>query len=385
MALRLIAKVMSWPEDDDEIATREYGWLRFMAAAKYDGYSDFRAGVRFLESLATWLKQFAPQDRQAAFDFIKTRLVYISPPELLCLIEAFVPETVTPDLRRVVGTELDVQPYEIWSTAAGNTLFNKRLRKTLLVGMSDGSRIDVLRRANPKRVSQEQVLPMLNVDDDKWKDLNQNLDEAYPGEKFDSVYLIDDFTASGTTFIREVEGKWKGKLAKFNRLVREARQKLKGDFPLVENYSLHIHHYISSHKARAALLERMEAAAKDWKERTFGDWRVTQGLLLPQDLELAKPKDAAALGLCDSYYDHALFKRLEVHCQQAGQSDMKLGYANCALPIVLDHNTPNNSIPLLWAETVRIPDHRGHGFHGKVGMVSTRWWARIPRQGGRPR
>jgi hypothetical protein len=30
---------------------------------------------------------------------------------------------------------------------------------------------------------------------------------------------------------------------------------------------------------------------------------------------------------------------------------MKYGYANCALPVVLEHNTPNNSIPLLWAET----------------------------------
>jgi NAD(P)-dependent dehydrogenase (short-subunit alcohol dehydrogenase family) len=34
---------------------------------------------------------------------------------------------------------------------------------------------------------------------------------------------------------------------------------------------------------------------------------------------------------------------------------------------------------------VRIPEHRGHGFHGMVGMISTRWWARIPREGGRPR
>jgi hypothetical protein len=351
MALRLIAKVMEWPEDDDEVATREYAWLRFMAAAKYDGYADFRAGVRFLESLAAWLKQFRPEDRQAAYDFVKHRLVYISPPELLCLIEAFVPETVTPFLRGVVAEDLKVQPYEIWSTAEGNTQFNKRLRKTLFVGMSDGSRIDMLRRANPRRVDQEQVLPMLNVDDDKWRDLNQNLHGAHPGEKFDSVYLIDDFTASGTTFIRRNDDKWKGKLEKFNRLVLEARERLKGDFPLAENYHLHIHHYISSHKARDTLLQRMTTAAAEWEQRTFGAWRVTESLLLPQDLELAAPQDQTALGLCDRYYDHALFKRLEKHCKEAGQDDMKLGYANCALPIVLDHNTPNNSIPLLWAET----------------------------------
>jgi hypothetical protein len=57
------------------------------------------------------------------------------------------------------------------------------------------------------------------------------------------------------------------------------------------------------------------------------------------------------LALCDKYYDHALFKRLEKHCREAGMNTMKLGYAYGALPVVLEHNTPNNSIPLLWAET----------------------------------
>ena len=28
-----------------------------------------------------------------------------------------------------------------------------------------------------------------------------------------------------------------------------------------------------------------------------------------------------------------------------------LGYGGCALPLVLAHNTPNNAVALLWAET----------------------------------
>ena len=217
MALKLIAAVMGWPEDDDGTATREYAWLRFMSSAKYDGYSDFRAGAQFLESLSTWLKQFDPTDRQAAYDFIKMRLVYVSPPELLCLIKSFVPEVVTPYLRKVVAQERGVEPYEIWSTAEGNAAFNRRLRKTLFVGMSDGSRIDMLRRANPRRISQEQVVPMLNIDDEKWKDLKKNLCKDLPGESFDSVYLIDDFTASGTTFLREVDENLEGQAAEVQR------------------------------------------------------------------------------------------------------------------------------------------------------------------------
>lgn len=351
LALRLIAEIMSW---DDDVATREYRWLREISAAKYDGYADFRAGVRFLESLATWLKQFKPDDRPKAYAFIKHRLVYVSPAELLCLVESFIPECVTPTLRSTVAQELGVKAYEIWKTAEGAKAFNRRLRRTLFVGMSDGSRIDVLRRANAGRISTEQVVPMLNVDDDKWRDIGENL-ASEPGmsdkDKYDRVYLIDDFTASGTTFIRFADGKWKGKLSKFNTMVKKARDNLKEAFPIAEGYSLHIHHYISSHQAREALDERIEEAKTAWTERTFGDAFISEGLRLPKSLKLSEPADAAILDLCDRYYDHALFKRLQKHCEQAGQTDMKRGYADCALPVVLDHNTPNNSIPLIWAET----------------------------------
>jgi hypothetical protein len=92
MALSLIAEVMDW---DDARATSEYGWLRMMSSIKYDGYSDFRAGVRFVESLAVWLKQFTPPDRPTAYDFFKARVVYVSPAELQCLIDIFFPEVVT--------------------------------------------------------------------------------------------------------------------------------------------------------------------------------------------------------------------------------------------------------------------------------------------------
>ncbi len=59
MALNLIAEIMGWSETDESTATQEYAWLRLMSAVKYDSYADFRAGARFIESLANWLKQFA--------------------------------------------------------------------------------------------------------------------------------------------------------------------------------------------------------------------------------------------------------------------------------------------------------------------------------------
>ena len=352
MALNLIAEIMGWDEDKDGTATREYAWLSLMSAVKYDGYADFRAGVRFLETLAAWLMQFASADRAVAYAFVKQRLVYVSPPELQCLINAFVPEVVTPDLRRAVAERLQCEPYEVWSSKRGVELFNEALRRTLFVGLSDGSRIDVLRRANSKRLSTEQVVPMMNIDPEKWCDLGDKLTEEHgPGAEFDRVYLIDDFTASGTTFIREKDGRWKGKLKKFNDIVQSSRKELGDRFPLARGYTLCVHHYISSHQAAKALRDRLRTAEVEWADRSYGSHAATEGLLLPETLKMTPAHDADVLGLCERYYDHALFERLRKHCEEAEQSNMKFGYADCALPVVMDHNTPNNSVPLLWAET----------------------------------
>lgn len=350
LGLRLIANIMDW--SDDGVATAEYSWLRLMASVKYDGYSDFRAGSRFIENLATWLKQFEPGDRQTAYDFVKHRLVYISGAEMQRAIEAFFPETVTPLFRRMAADQAGIRPHEVWGSSEGSEAFERILRRTLFVGLSDGSRIDILRRANAGRISQEQVVPMMNVGLEKWRDLAKKIRERNANdEKFEHVYLIDDFTASGTTFIRFKDDAWKGKLQKFNEMVSNARETLKEAFPIADGYALHIHHYVSTTQAREALLARTAQANEQWADRTFGSIAITEGVLLPAGLKLTAPKDAAMIALCEKYYDHGLFLRLIEHAGEAEQTDLKMGYADCALPLVLEHNTPNNSIPLLWAET----------------------------------
>ncbi len=353
LGLRLIAQIMNWT--DDGVATTEYNWLQLMAATKYDGYSDFRAGSRFIENLAIWLKQFAPEDRQTAYDFIKHRLVYISNAELYRAIEAFYPETVTPHLRRLAAAQAEIEPHEVWGSSEGVAAFKQIKRRSLFIGMSDGSRIDIMRRANSGRITQEQVVPMMNIGTEKWLDLGKKIKEANASdEQFEHVYLIDDFTASGTTFIRFKDGEWKGKLQKFNDMLVSARSvvEAKGKtFPIVENYALHIHHYVSTTQAREALLERTARANTEWADRTFGSIDVTEGSLLPASLKLTAGVDDAVIGLCEKYYNHALYERLIEHAGEAEQTDLKMGYADCALPLILEHNTPNNSIPLLWAET----------------------------------
>lgn len=371
LALNLIADVMGW---EDVRTTKEYDWLRLMAAVKYDGYADFAAGAGFIEALVGWLRQFRLTDRETAYTFVKQRLVFVSSAEMQRVIEAFIPETVTPYLRKAVAEEHGIQPFEVWADPVHSAAFYTRFRRCLFVGLSDGSRIDILRRSHSGLLSQEQVVPMMNVDLDKWESLGGDLsDELGEGAKFDDVYLIDDFTASGTTFIRIKDNKPKGKLPKFEKIVSDARMALGDKFPIADGYRLHIHHHISTQQARDALLERVETVVPMLPSTSFNaDVAITEGLLLPSGLPLGKlDKDLSPSGsvereavglretlasdreiieLCEAYYDVGLFKKLETHCREAGLVTMCYGYGSCALPLVLEHNTPNNAVPLLWSE-----------------------------------
>lgn len=368
---------MGW---DDIEATQEYGWLRLMASVKYDGYSDFAAGAGFLEALVDWLHQFQPSDRKIAYGFVKERLVYISSAEMQRVIEAFLPEVVTPYLRRCVAQETGIEAHEVWATTEHAKAFKDRMRRCLFVGLSDGSRIDILRRANAGRLSQEQVIPMMNVDNEKWRSLGKDLKQEQGADaQFQDVYLIDDFTASGTTFVRiNKDGEAKGKLPKFEKIIQEAKLALGDKFPIADGFRLHIHHYVSTTQAHAALDDRVASVVATMVDKSFdaeflSKEGLTEGMLLGPDLPLGylssnvasgknvesgsaglkanRTTDEDVIALCEAAYDSALFTRLEEHCREVGMTTMCYGYGHCALPLVLEHNTPNNSVPLVWAET----------------------------------
>ena len=50
LGLKVLGQIMNWTHNR---AQEEFAWLKLMARLKYDGYRDFQAGVRFIESLAT--------------------------------------------------------------------------------------------------------------------------------------------------------------------------------------------------------------------------------------------------------------------------------------------------------------------------------------------
>ena len=63
--------------------------------------------------------------------------------------------------------------------------------------------------------------------------------------------------------------------------------------------------------------------------------------------EVCVHNDAAIKAILENekYCD---WKAADDHFRVGGTDDPRTGFANCALPVVLSHNTPNNSIYILW-------------------------------------
>jgi len=359
LALRLLNRIMDWNE---ETATREYAWVRLIARLKFDGYRDYLAGVRFAESLAGWLSQFDPKHRAAAYAFVKNRLIYFSPPEIQRLVEQLYPRIVEPHLRKSAALEVGLSPYLVWADPKARLLFERKRRQVLFIGLSDGARIDLLRRANAGILANDQIVLATHIDDEKWVDLGKKLreDKLFAKDenpRFEAVYLIDDFTGSGTSFVRrKKDGSWTGKAEKFWKTLTKARERIEAEgecFPLTAAFSLHIHHYISSDQARRVIRERLDAIASERSSPVtwFSKVDVTEGLFLSEATRVTAESDPEIWEICDRYYDHALYEQLKEHLEESGQTDIKHGYGDSALPVVLEHNCPNNAITLLWAET----------------------------------
>ena len=355
LGLRVLGEVMDW---DDARATEEFRWLSLMARLKYDGYEDFLAGARFIESLVNWLQQFPRgREREDAYAFVRRVLVYIGPAEMLRLVESFYSDHVQRHLARIVAGQHGLPAYRVWSSLQTATAYDTLLRRTLFVGLSEGARLDVVRRTNSGIISHEQVLLTTYADTEKWDklltDLRSDLEDTTA--TFRIVYLVDDFVGSGTTFLRkDKSGEWKGKLRSFRQTIESVRQSHFDDA-----LTVCVHHYIANYRAVAVIQERERQARADLGlDRWFPEVNFSFGSELPSSLPIdCSPIREAQrfIPLAETYFDpdDPLLKNKHI---KEGGTDVSLGFSACALPLVLEHNTPNNSVALLWAET---PGHDG--------------------------
>lgn len=347
VAARLLGSAMGWSEVDTPSDLRPF---QILARYKYDRYGRFEPGRKFVDSFALWLRQFnSLQERRAAFEFIKDKLIFISNLELDHLARIAFPFFIKPAIRTRVANELGLRPYQI-ATIEASTLFQRRARETLYLGMSDGARIDAFRRSSPD-INHEQVYGTYEVRTNRLRKMHSKLVEHLPNEdpgqlSFTSVFLIDDISASGTSLIRENDGVFDGRLFAFAEQlsadIREGNSIFSGGDTRV---------YIVLYLATEQALEHIDRVLEMW---TDAPWNVKPQIIVVQELtesiRVSTESSPEMAHLIDEYYDPAIQNE---HTDEGGTS-LHFGFASCGLPLVLAHNTPNNSIALLWADGSQI-------------------------------
>lgn len=349
LARRCLSRLMGW---DLERARKEFAWLDLISRLKYDSYRGYFAGARFVESLLDWLQQFEEGEREIAYRFVRERLVFVGSSELQHLVELFYPETVRELLAGAIAQNAGIPKYLVWSRAELKTDYAKLLRHALFLGISDGARLDTFRRVNVGVIRNEQVVPTIEVDESRWASLVKDLrsDLADPTAQFRFVFLVDDFTGSGLTLLRQnAEKAWTGKLVRFWDAVKKRVE----DGSVAKDFQLIVHHYLASAHAAETIPERAKSAAKDRASDWYPSVEYRFGATLPQALPVSKDMEPEFLKLLDDHYNPSIM----TPSMKVGGEDGRLGFAGCGLPLVLEHNTPNNTVALVWADADKSGEH----------------------------
>ncbi|MBX3384504.1 MAG: hypothetical protein KF864_13460 [Phycisphaeraceae bacterium] len=366
LATELLVTVMGW--DDAEVA-QERPYLQALAEYKYDEYQQFSPGMRFIESLAIWLRQFqSPEEQKIAYRFVKERLVFFSAAEIAHLVAISYPDLIRPTLIRRAAQQLNVDQTRVTAVARSQA-FEVLERQCLFLGLSDGARLDIFRRSNP-HLSHDQIYRTHEISDGRAEGLHGDLKKELakilgcaPTEdqaRFTTIVLIDDFTASGKSFLRDEGGKKKGKISKWLEAVGENGE-LRG---VVDATKLHVCtlFYVAADAAVDRLREELGAELRSVLPNAT--YEVLVGQRLDKAVPLSQATDAEFVRLVDSnqYYNDRVY---DEHMKK-GRGDGRRGFDEGLLPIVLTHNTPNNSVLLLWAN----PDEIGDKVRGLFPRVS---------------
>jgi len=348
LAERLLAQVMQWTPED---VARERPLLQAMAAFKYDEYQQFAPGMRFVESLALWLNQFRTKsERNVAYEFVKKRLIFFSNAEMAHFVSVAYPDHIRPLLIQRAAETLRIAPIYVRKIIQSPE-YRVLRRKCLFLGLSDGARIDVFRRSNPE-LSHEQIWQTYELTPEKAasvrKELEMDLSSILETEEssteayFRMIFLLDDFSGSGLSYLRRanVQEPFAGKIAKFYKQLSTSETGL-GSLVNFNDLYIGILLYVATEQTRVHL----ERALGELFKGTKIDWGIQIVQYFANDLTLSDASDSEFLALTESYYD----PNAEDEHTKKGGKDVKRGFAGCGLPVVLSHNTPNNSVFLLWA------------------------------------
>jgi hypothetical protein len=352
-------------ERDDVSFDTNWRYFQNMAKYKYDDYQQFAPGMRFIERFAIWLEQFEPNDRSIVFEFIKKRLVFVSNEEMNLLVASCFPDKIKQILVESVATQKHIPAYLLTKITSSDE-YKTLLNQSLFFGLSDGARTDVFRRANSGTISHEQIYQTYELSIDRARKMHSELIKSLTkihgskvdkSAKFRNLFLLDDFSASGNTYLVEKENVLKGKISALYETIFGNERNLEEIFD-VKNLEIHVVLYIMTNQA----YKQINSLFTKLKDKYQNEPRLHYMHLIPEEFKLNEETEKAIYDVCfnEKYYD----KAIEDEHTRAG---IQLGYGNCSLPLVLAHNCPNNSLSMLWSYEdcekftglfPRIPRHR---------------------------
>ena len=346
LAERLLRTVMKDVAEEADFAN-QLGILRSLANYKYDDYQQYAPGRQFIASLGLWLDQFdSPSERRDALRYVQERLIYISDAEMRHLVTLMAHDRVPSVLQREVCRQLDLPIYRV-AAARAKEEFTQALKASLFLGMSDGARIDQFRRSNPG-LSNEQIAMTYEINPSRTNTMINELKERVDEESaaFKYIFLVDDFAGSGKTILRGDEEDLDGRLYRF---VRDTLPSLsEGNCPKI---------FIALYVVTQQAAEHLETLISSYPSPPWSRDNV------PEVISVMTIGDHARLShdhkgreyKTDQLFDCLLHKYYDKSVEDEHKGTVKHGFSECGLPLVLSHNTPNNSVYLIWEQKKTTP------------------------------
>jgi len=330
LAEQLLAKTMRW---ESKTLAEERFQIQLFAELKFDNYQKYSQGMKYVESLALWLQCFDERDRTTLYDYIKQNLIYISEKQMRTLVEMSYPFYITPIIIKKVTAVCCRE--NINETSRRKLIHETLIKKSLFFGLSDGSHIDLFRRANSS-LSNEQINVYYDVSKDRFNDMIGEMpDSVELGKGICDIFLLDDFSGSGISFIRKEGDKWKGKIVKL-------LDRLKKYEVNVSDVNVSLILYVSTNEAVGYIAAQLEIYKNE--NGIAADYKV-EAIQFINSTDM----DPEMTDLLKKYYVKYKMDRIEdVHYRKGNCGTPFLGFNSGALPLVLFHNTPNNSIPIIW-------------------------------------
>lgn len=353
LAKKFLSELMGWDEIE---STARFQEIDLMSDIKYDSYDQFMPGIKFVGNFYLWLSQFKdPIERKLMYDFVQKYIIYINSTHISHLIDLLYNTKIIPLIREKVVADFRQQGKTVnkynYNRLDNSPEFKLHKRRTLFIGLSDGSHIDIIRRNS--YLDNDQVLTNYYPDDNKIKDLSEELAASKDLEndttkKFETIVLIDDFTASGSSFIRKkADGSFGGKLPTFFRVIKE-KSKFKELF--TDDCEIHLYFLIATKNA----LSHISSLLEEYMKQPNGmNVKVDCIQTLDEDAKFTSRQELEAKKMLsiisnERYINEPALTKAYKDSYQAGDKRYYLGYKQCALTVVLNHNTPNNSLPIIW-------------------------------------